>query len=770
KDGTVTIVMGEEGLEPVGVDPADLPIEKEPTEEPDEGRFPLVAAEEGWLDVAPLLDWERDLVFGAWEKKNNFLIPDAQEKSRFAVPLRPEANYELAFEFEMAKGVMPLSLNLPLVDRQMSFLLGALEPEEEGGEPRPFFLLTEAGKRGFTPDREQIELSLKLPHSLSIQVFHRPREFAVAVLLDGEEVKRWVQPRSKEFRYDEDISEIRQIALTAEGRVQIRDLRIRSLPEGDWLPPVRRPFVAEKGKSKGDGEGLRKGSKGKGQSEVSNPRMQVPESMEVDVPADVVAMESFLAGVEEMYEELIRRSVGVEVQKGLDELKEAYERKVVEAIASPTLSISEKAGFQRELIRLQDGVPLESTDPEGMPEAVKTYRESLRAKIEETNLEGKKGSLPTYQEYLTALRTDLPLPPSGGEWSEMAQNLWRDAEEKLRARIMDMEAELAETLEAGELGSDDPPSSASVMEESDGEEATLVLPRFSYPRQREEFRGSVTAWPRQEGIEMGEGWSDFPSGLTGNSSALVGSSELVAVLKSNGRVALWGGRLPPVLLEEVEETDRVVQVALRSEPATMIGLLLEDGTTKIIPSLSTVPMAEGMSESSEAEDVVEVALVAEGMVSLRADGRLKLPSRLESQMGTALPSGISRIYSHSRLLVGLGEDGAVQKFGKGVFFPQVDQLRKVAFGTQEEMGVVAETGSGKVVVDGVFGLWAEEVSSLGAEEVVALTAGFNAFGVRLKESGWHFFGTDLDPDLAEKAKDCVEVAIGRKHIIGLCED
>jgi hypothetical protein len=84
-----------------------------------------------WVDVLAMVDPARHTAEGEWARQGGEIGTVRRQNGKFALPVAPEASYELEVRFTIVEGT-EVKLNLPVGDRGCSLLLGGWRGEASG--------------------------------------------------------------------------------------------------------------------------------------------------------------------------------------------------------------------------------------------------------------------------------------------------------------------------------------------------------------------------------------------------------------------------------------------------------------------------------------------------------------------------------------------------------------------------------------------------------------------------------------------------------------
>lgn len=732
----------------------------------------VIRVEESWVDVIPTLEFPRDLVSGRWQVTDKILRPRLQkgtDRSRLRVPMLLDASFEVELGVSYQKGgVVPFVLTLPLPGGPVPLLIG-----EAGLPDEPPFLAIGGGGvlrngKGEATRRIPVKLNPAGAHSLSVKVMNQNEQVGVLVALDGQEAGRFVGAASDFSPGGEAPSgaSSRQLVFGADGDLEIRHFRVRSLPAKEWFPEPVKPVVARKGAA---------GGKPAAKAQPAPPPSPA-EQERLWTEAVRQRISEVAANFEKREAEFVRTNYEVEVAN----LREKYNAALNREILPKDDSLSVKAAVQRELMRIRQGEHVEATDPPEMPDIVKKARAIYRQELSKLDEQLNLALAPLLREYLESLLALEQEKKTAGQLPGAAQSLLTEARGGVEQRLegvrtflstLDKARKPAEPAGSAAAG---PAQSATLKAEGPAPmaAATVTVPQKEKLNAANRAKGRLEIWPRTEVSRDAAGsldWGEAPSGLGNSVVAVAGAPGVAVALKTNGRPVIWGTLVTKELEEQVGRLDGVADVTV-STGRTWVGLgfLMEAGTAKFLPVLTSLAPANPAEKA--VSDLVELAVLPEAGVGLRQTGELVAWGKGGASY-LAPGETVARIFAHGIALLALRKDGSVLSLGGGVSaaVPMEGPFQKIAIGTQPLFGMLAQRPDGSLAALGSFaGLQLALQTYSRDHKIVRFVAGYDAFAVQEERGGWAFFGPNLDATRLEKvAHGCREVVIGKDEVMGL---
>jgi len=674
-------------------------------------------------------------------------------------PPPPPLGYELRFPWDGqgGKSADPVEIRLPVRD-SVALL--------ELGDEKPASVVLRWENR---PEIVAVGKAMAPLGEIRVRVVGNGGQVGLQVTQDAATLLTWSGGRDSLPEGAGAADADRRIRFRAPGSLQIPALAFRSLPAEAWLSAPE-PWTPP------DPLSLLTKPEAPDSAGVSG---SLPAPMPVPDPV-TTARTTLVARVAELrtrYDGLEAELAVAGYDRKMASLRESYQAALNRSVgADPSLPM--EAAVQRELNRIRDREAIEDTDPPELPETVRKLREVFRKESRDLEAELRLATAPILREHLAALQSLV----QGPAWQDAAL---APAQEPLLEEVRRVEDRLVLLSPAalptnptspvpGPVAPSVPPPALS---------GSIRLARPAFPPLPAEVRGSVRFRPLKPGVEVPPEVADVPKGLNGNVVDLAAVDGIVAALKSNGRVEIWGSDLTPELAADITRVDRVVRVFLarRGERGSgQIALLLGDGTVHARTlgregQPATLPDGAGGIDGA-----VELAVTPDGGVALRKDGTVVLWGG-GADLGAGpdpkpLPANLARVRAVGNGLVALAEDGTAHLLGAedgaavssgAEFLSRVGAVQDV-WGTGRDGWLRVADGSLRPWGD--FAVWAE-AWSMGAleagEPAGAVVVGPGAFALGQASGTWRFAGADLNPGLDAAFGGCHLVAITSAFVVGL---
>ena len=196
------------------------------------------AATGGWVDCLKLVDLEKNVVQGKWERKGRALVCAPAAGSRTAIPVTPTGSYEVRLTFARMTGTNAVAVLLPVGPTACGLVLSAKDGEASGleGINGKWAGANESAVRPGT-------LVNGREYALDIRVVVEGQKADIAADLDGTAFVHWKGPVSALSISDYwKMPNIRFLGLGSwEVAVEFRSVRVRAIPDKAAKPGPRRP-------------------------------------------------------------------------------------------------------------------------------------------------------------------------------------------------------------------------------------------------------------------------------------------------------------------------------------------------------------------------------------------------------------------------------------------------------------------------------------------------------------------------------------------------
>ncbi|MEM7011031.1 MAG: hypothetical protein AAF585_06055 [Verrucomicrobiota bacterium] len=659
-----------------------------------------------WVDALDGVDVSEGAIAGEWSKDSDGAVgigsSSAGEFARLQLPavVPDNYNYDVEAVARLLEGEESLVVTVPMPEERCAVLMLGASEEFAGISGLDGFLLEvqapNVTKRPFKlePDRD---------YKILVQARMTSPEIAqIGLVVDDQPVVNWSGEVTRLRAAEESkwtTNSSNQIAIGADNAAKFLSVRIQPNSE--------------------------------------------PLSVESAIDVEIAKLST-------EYEGRIAAATGPEFETSIAALNQNY-RAALDRVLNGTDEIAKR--FARaEAVRLQNNEEIEPTDPDDMPQAMKSIRNVYRREFSKRILARDAKAYPMLQEQLQKLRALA----DGG--SPMDARQVEQAAMVLIAAITEIEKQAAI---AGITLSQAPP----VMPDTPGG----PFQRPTLPLSQPTERGAVIAWDRTGGNKR-EGMGRVPGGLSQTVVAISGGRDVAVALKNNGRVEVWGNYEYDLPESEINDLDDAVDVqASIYSSYFQVATLNRDGKIRIV--------TQGWDDSStftaqahSLEKVVSMSVTAGSGIAVLEDGKTALWGQTE--MPSSPLSNVVKIKRGYGLSFAIHEDGTATAWGDyASSFSNLENVRFLGVGTQSDApGVVIGLTDGKFRAVGAFAPFEGDINEFAEGKTIRnLVVGFHAFAVEYGKDDryqWKFFGQGISQEVSEEESDgCANLVIGREYIV-----
>ncbi|HUS47855.1 MAG TPA: hypothetical protein VNA25_21420 [Phycisphaerae bacterium] len=145
----------------------------------------------GWVDVLRLIDTNRHVSGGTWQRKGERLTVTAPEMARATIPVRPDGSYHLQVKFTRTEGSGAVLVALPVGSTWCALVLSANKGEASG-----LHMVADGPSTDNASTVRPGKLSNDKEYVLDARVVHRNKQYTITAMLNGQKHLKWEGPAS----------------------------------------------------------------------------------------------------------------------------------------------------------------------------------------------------------------------------------------------------------------------------------------------------------------------------------------------------------------------------------------------------------------------------------------------------------------------------------------------------------------------------------------------------------------------------------------------